>query len=279
MVSFEVSQVIGLDELLTASGNTLTDAREAVGSRRAPLVGVGVDIDDCCLNTGFRTAAILEAFLKRQPSGLAEEERVALVQAAWCIALAGEMPYLTSHLLVQLVETHLALRQLPAEAPQAWRNFWWEAFFTNQFLHHELPVAAVYELVQGLAGRGFTLSYVTGRHRQHTQLTGLQDQGMELGTLSSLWQHRFPHGRVFFKPSFGLKDSDWKGTVFYRAVRDSVGETIPVVYLDNSPDLVLLHDRVMTETGLPHLSVWVDTVYDPNHQVSLTPGIRVLRTR
>jgi hypothetical protein len=84
------------------------------------------------------------------------------------------------------------------------KEFWFERFFTDDYLAHDEPVPGALEYVLACHARGALIYYLTGRH------VG----GMEVGTVRSLSKKGFPFWRgrcvLHLKPSFEMEDGAFK---------------------------------------------------------------------
>lgn len=84
------------------------------------------------------------------------------------------------------------------------RAFWYQRFFTDEYLADDLPVPGAVEFVTACHDHGAMVYYLTGRH------VG----GMEVGTVRALGAHGFPYGRgrcvLHLKPSFEMSDRAFK---------------------------------------------------------------------
>lgn len=84
------------------------------------------------------------------------------------------------------------------------KGFWFERFFTDDYLSHDTPVPGAAEFVLACHARGALIYYLTGRH------VG----GMEIGTVRSLRARGFPFWRgrcvLHLKPSFEMNDRAFK---------------------------------------------------------------------
>lgn len=231
-------------------------------------LGFVSDLDDTALITAFRTANLFEHFVRsgEVPEGLSGDQGVARV---WDLARKGRMPY----------NVRLLLEGSPEELAKAWFDYWAKHFFTNEALAADLPQAQIKSLLQLLVRRGVPVGYLTGRHLPG-QPPGRFPAGMVQGTLHSLWKHDFPHGPVVFKPAYEVPDLGYKRDHFaFCQDLDATG-LIPVGYVDNEPEIVNLHDSTLEEMGIPHLSLWLDTVHAPlKEDVALRPGVVVLKLR
>lgn len=84
------------------------------------------------------------------------------------------------------------------------KEFWFDRFFTDDYLLHDEPVPGAAEFVLACHARGALVYYLTGRH------VG----GMEVGTVRSLRERGFPFWRgrcvLHLKPSFEMPDRAFK---------------------------------------------------------------------
>ena len=119
----------------------------------------------------------------------------------------------------------------------ALRAFWFERFFRDEYLHHDLPLPGAVEFVKQAHARGAHVVYLTGR----------DEPGMGLGTRASLTGRGFPleieRTDLMLKPQFDEPDLDFKR----RAIADvrklgtvlAVFENEPVnanLFADEFPD-------------------------------------------
>lgn len=241
-------------------------AREKVADpKQQERLGFVTDVDDTAFITAFRTASLFERFVRsaEAPEGLSREQ----VARVWDLARKAQVPYSVRRLL----------DGFPDELGQAWFNYWYEHFFSNEALAAEIPQVQIKSLLQLLVRRGLPVGYLTGRHLP-VQSSGRFPAGMMEGTLHSLWRHDFPHGPVTFKPAFEVPDLEYKRDHFAYCLDQDAGGLIPVGYVDNEPEIVNLHDALLEEMGIPHLSIWLDTVHAPlKEDLTLRPGVAVLR--
>lgn len=229
-------------------------------------LGFVTDVDDTAFITAFRTASLFEHFIHSAevPEGLSRDQMVSRVRD---LARKGQVPYSVRRLL----------DEFPDELGQAWFNYWYGHFFSNEALVAEVPQVQIKNLLQLLVRRGLPVGYLTGRHRPG-QSKGRFPAGMVEGTLHNLWKHDFPHGPVTFKPAFEVPDLKYKCDHFGCCLDPDAGGLIPVGYVDNEPEIVNLHDALLEEMGIPHLSIWLDTVHAPlKEDLTLRPGVAVLK--
>lgn len=84
------------------------------------------------------------------------------------------------------------------------KTFWFDRFFSDDYLMHDTQVPGAAEFVSECHARGALIYYLTGRH------VG----GMEIGTVRALTEHGFPFWRgrcvVHLKPAFEMEDKVFK---------------------------------------------------------------------
>lgn len=106
------------------------------------------------------------------------------------------------------------------------KEFWFERFFTDDYLLHDSPVPGAAEYVLACHARGALIYYLTGRH------VG----GMEVGTVRSLTMRGFPFWRgrcvLHLKPSFEMNDRAFKDDALHD-IRSYQGEVVAT--FENEP--------------------------------------------
>jgi len=127
--------------------------------------------------------------------------------------------------------------------------FWFERFFTNEYVLYDLPLAGAVEMVQLLHREGAVPTYLTGRDAPN----------MLQGTVASLQRDGFPVGRVdtraILKQDFETPDKEYKESVV-----DHLRRTGRVVgAFDNEPGLCNLFKEAFPDAVV----VWLDTSHGP----------------
>jgi hypothetical protein len=149
------------------------------------------DLDSTLFSTAPRNFAILREFIEHhrdEHPHLSEiGERIGLDDMGWNV--------------------HQDLRRFGVEDNvllDSLKDFWFERFFSDEYLLHDEPVPGAAEFVLACHARGALIYYLTGRH------VG----GMEVGTVRSLTQKGFPFWRgrcvLHLKPSFDMNDRAFK---------------------------------------------------------------------
>ncbi|PIW36690.1 MAG: hypothetical protein COW24_03960 [Candidatus Kerfeldbacteria bacterium CG15_BIG_FIL_POST_REV_8_21_14_020_45_12] len=222
------------------------------------------DLDDCSLDTSPRTVHLLGDFLDDSFPG--DSKAAQALAAAQKLVELGQVPYLARELWLTVMgqegDKHIG----------DWFAYWQAHFFTNEALVHDLPHPGVVKWLQGLDANFPKVGYLTGRHRPNP--SSRHPSGMELGTMATLWKHRFPLGPLYMKGQWGGDDTAYKQGLFQQLL--AAGEVYPLGYIDNEPSCVIAHHEVMTAASLPHLSVWFKGVCQK--PADLPPDILVLES-
>ncbi|MCB9892779.1 MAG: hypothetical protein H6833_14095 [Planctomycetes bacterium] len=149
------------------------------------------DLDSTLFETGSRNLRILREFADAQRGAHAE------------------LPELVAALTVDDMgwNVHECLSRRGVEDAallQALRGFWFERFFTDEYVKTDLPAPGSVEFVNHCHQAGAMIYYLSGRH------VG----GMETGTVQALTDHGFPFWRgrcaIHLKPSFDMADRAFK---------------------------------------------------------------------
>jgi hypothetical protein len=115
----------------------------------------------------------------------------------------------------------------------AYKAFWFERFFTSQYVTFDHAMPGAVDLVRRCRAEGLQIVYLTGR-----------DETMRAGTEASLRGFGFPldgdECRLMVKPDFKSDDTEFKD----QALRTIAQMGEPVLFLDNEPANVnKFHDR------------------------------------
>lgn len=149
------------------------------------------DLDSTLFSTKQRNLAILEEFAAEH---------------------AGEFPELAGH-VEALEPADMGWNTLQpvrdrgyehARLSERFAPYWYERFFTDEYLAHDVPNPGAVTFAKACHERGALLYYLTGRH------VG----GMEVGTVQALVRHGFPYFRgralLHLKPSYDMPDFAYK---------------------------------------------------------------------
>lgn len=177
-----------------------------------------LDIDSTLVSTHQRNQAILNKFIAQFGETWADD--CAQIQRAQC--QFGDYGYMTS--LQRVGFSPRSDKVLPAL-----RRFWEEKFFSNEYLHHDLPIEGATEWVHLLKKEQHDFVYLTARHKKT----------MWDGTLKTMASMGFPidDGILFLKESLEDSDELYK-TKTLTQLRERI--TSPEIwFVDNEP--VVLH--------------------------------------
>lgn len=220
------------------------------------------DLDECGIDSTPRSVHLLKSAtseIVREPA--LRQQILSKLQRI----TSREMPYLVDTLWEQVAGE--------AGAPYLGdvKAYWFERFFTNDMLAHDVPTPGAEAYLRRLRDRqALKIGYLTGRHEANP--ASRFPEGMRSGTLASLAKHRFPMNDLRMKGDFAIGDAHFKGGEFAAMIKE---DKIPVIYFENEPEIANLHHRLMRERNIPSLTVFVHTKHKKDEQ--LDPGIRVLK--
>lgn len=143
-------------------------------------------------------------------------------------------------------------------------NYWNEHFFSDNFLHMDVPYEGAAEYVTTLNNDGAHILYLTGRDEPH----------MKKGTLASLEKWGFPltdpNQQLIMKPAKGaLEDEVYKGMHI-----QTLKHLAPNVwFFENEPVII----RYVMTTSPEVRVVWVDTTHSGRENPPA--GLPVVRER
>jgi beta-phosphoglucomutase-like phosphatase (HAD superfamily) len=149
-----------------------------------------------------------------------------------------------------------------AELISAIKTFWFDRFFTDEYVLSDTETPGAADYVSACHARGALIYYLTGRH------VG----GMEVGTVASLRRAGFPFWRgrcvLHLKPSFEMADKAFKDDAV-ADIRSYRGEVVGT--FENEPGNANLFRRAFPG-GLHFL---LETIHSPEAE---TPDPELIRT-
>jgi hypothetical protein len=120
----------------------------------------------------------------------------------------------------------VGLENHSSEFHESVKSFWIENFFSNHYVHYDVPYEGAPEFVQKVYTCGADVVYLSGRDRS----------GMEKGTIEVLRRYQFPidgaQARVELKPQKGTDDAEFKKDWFL-SLPDATYEQI--WFFENEP--------------------------------------------
>jgi len=107
------------------------------------------------------------------------------------------------------------------------REYWWNHFFTSEYVLYDNAMPGSCQVVADVAAAGGHVVYLTGR-----------DETMRAGTEEALRRFGFPidgdRARLVVKPDFDMDDTEFKA----QALVDIARLGTPVLFFDNEPSNV-----------------------------------------
>ncbi len=142
-------------------------------------------------------------------------------------------------------------------------EYWWERFFTDEYVLLDDPVLGAVEFVNRVADLGVTTVYLTGRDTPK----------MRAGSLQDLEDHGFPvpnDSTVYLitKPQPEIRDIDYKRD----AVEQISGYGTVIACFENEPR----NSNLLASSFPDAIHVFLDTAHNPNRVEPLEPCLQVI---
>jgi hypothetical protein len=208
-------------------------ARAQAAGRDAVVV---FDLDGTLYDNSPRTLRILQEFAHKHAT-----EHPALYERLDTLSRA-DMAY-------RVADTLRSLGVVDEALIKDVERFWFERFFTDAYVIHDLPNPGAVAFVRALHTAGVVPAYLTGRDAPN----------MLLGTIQTLQRDGFPVGtvdtRIILKPEFKMADDVYKASVVQHL--RAAGEVVGV--FDNEPGLCNLFHEAFPEA----CCVLLDTSHAP----------------
>ncbi len=175
---------------------TLERFREHTRAGTLPAAVSVFDLDSTLYSTQERNLAILREYVARDEAPGILRQIVDGLEA--------------SHMKWNPMEDVYHRGFTDERGQKALRRYWYERFFSSEYVKHDRPMPGAVEFVREVYDAGACVVYLTGR----------PDKGMGAGTRASLEAHGFPLGGeralLLLKPEFSEPDLAFKR----RAVED-----------------------------------------------------------
>lgn len=195
-----------------------------------------LDIDSSLVLTHKRNEAILRHFalslLTRNP------ELSALLAKTECYPM--EYGYFAA--------LQRAAPDISKEDSEQIHAYWKKHFFSNDFLHYDIPHAGALEFVQTLVAQQLPFVYLTGRPSDKMR-PGTLDILSRLGFLIS-------DKTLYMKPDDSHVDEGYKAEI----LKEIIKGYDEVIFIDNEPRVLLQIEKFYPAVHL----VFVDTCHSPN---------------
>ena len=166
------------------------------------------DLDSTLFNVSTRTQKILHEFADLH--NLEDLKKTEVLLTDWGVKEAVFRQGYN-------IETH-------AEILEKLRDYWFERFFSNEYLHYDVPYTGAIEFVLELAAAGVDIMYLTGRDQFR----------MGVGTKEVLNKWGFPveDNKLFLKPNRTMDDELYKKEWFEKLDRSTYQK---VYFFENEP--------------------------------------------
>lgn len=177
-----------------------------------------LDIDSTLLTTYQRNQAILDQFIFDNKTRFAQD----------CEKLVQAQCQLGDYGLKSSLE-RIQFQPTQPESLKSLEQYWRENFFTNHYLHKDIPVPGAVKWVQQLQEKNIQFIYLTARHKK----------SMWSGTLESLSHMGFPINENILFLKEDLNDSD---ELYKAKTLKKLNSNIPqenTIFIDNEP--LVLH--------------------------------------
>lgn len=200
-----------------------------------------LDLDSTLYEVGYRTLAIIKEWNSNPPSHLTLQstlDRVELKHIGYSLSdMALNLGLNLSH-----PDTEDVLVKL--------KPFWWDRFFSNNYLTHDRPYAGAVEYTQELFNLGAHLVYLTGREQEK----------MESMTIQNLTRDQFPmdssQTTLVMKPNGAILDVAHKQNV--KPLIHKTGTLL--ASFENEPLNIMALYRTFPEA----MHIFMDSVYSDN---------------
>ncbi|MFM8313614.1 MAG: HAD family hydrolase [Deltaproteobacteria bacterium] len=206
------------------------------GASQKPIVLF--DLDSTLYEVGHRTLAIVRDWNRAPKVPLKIQsllDQIDLKHIGYSLAdMAHNLGLHLSH-----PETETALKEL--------KSFWWDRFFSNDYLPHDKPYPGAVDYAQNLFNLGAHIIYLTGR----------EESKMYQVTVENLKRDHFPwcesNTNLIMKPSGAVLDVAHKKNV--KSFVDKTG--VLVASFENEPINLVALSKTFPEA----MHIFMDTVY------------------
>lgn len=201
------------------------------------------DLDSTLFNVSTRTQKILHEFADLH--NLEDLKKTEVLLTDWGVKEAVFRQGYN-------IETH-------AEILEKLRDYWFERFFSNEYLHYDVPYTGAIEFVLELAATGADIMYLTGRDQTR----------MGVGTKDVLNKWGFPvdDSKLFLKPHRSMDDELYKKEWFENLDRSIYQK---VYFFENEPvnvNAILEHCPDVDVIFLDTTHARKQTVADDVHRI------------
>ncbi len=189
---------------------------------KGPQALVVFDLDSTLFDVSPRTRRILSEFaeepahLLRFPQSIELLRKVQIKSIEWGMLDAFK---------------RLGLDRHPTDFQNAVREYWFDKFFSGDYLNYDVPLEGAVEFTQQVEKAGARLVYLTGRSFQM----------MSDASKNVLAKHGFPAGELVLKEDTTVEDALFKADWF---TRQALASYEVIFFFENEPlNLTVLAER------------------------------------
>ena len=209
------------------------------------------DLDSTLYEVSHRTLAIIKEWNQDPKTQLAVQpalDSIAIHHIGYSLAdLAQNLGLPVDHPDTQHALTHL-------------KPFWWDRFFSNDYLPHDKPYPGAVEFVRKLSSLGAHIIYLTGR--EHKKMYRV--------TVDNLQRDNFPWAEntttLIMKPNASIIDSEHKRNV--KSVIDHKSKLL--ASFENEPVNIV----ALAQTFPDSMHIFMDSIYSDHPSI---PGKELFR--
>lgn len=207
-------------------------------------ITVVFDLDSTLFNVSTRTLQIIREFSKLQADSELKNrlEKVQVAHSDWGLKESFQ-------------KSGLDFSMYPEKFLEL-RDFWVERFFSNEYLHYDIPTLGAVAFSQRLLAR-------IGTKGKLFYLTGRDEHRMGVGTREVLKKWCFPNGEICLKPNRELEDAQFKLDWTADLVKARSGSKI--YFFENEPVNVNLIGKALPDVRL----FFLDTTHSRREEISV----------
>ncbi|NUN13452.1 MAG: hypothetical protein HUU55_07440 [Myxococcales bacterium] len=247
-----MNQESWVGHLLESIEHSLKQTAISPHTKNRPIVVVDVDLT--IVDNQERTRAILRDYIQSRPMPFPQKS--AILETIQTLPIEFSIGK-------NLAALGIPLDEVRTDA----RDFWQKRFFSDRYLHYDVPYIGAVEALQSLVKRGAFVAYVTGRIAST----------MAAGTVREFLHHGFPvttaDSMLIMKTSHEEEDTEFK----IRSLNSLFDIGQPVWLVDNEPRICnAWHDMMSNRQPAPTTPRWLVMHRTTRHSPGappLHPGI------
>ena len=196
------------------------------------------DLDSTLFNVSTRTRQILSEFAEKFE--VSELKNVDVLMTDWGIKEA-------------VVRAGFTLEKDPVMLMQL-RDFWRDRFFSNEYIHYDVPYAGVIAYVLELRDSGCEIMYLTGRDQKR--------MGVASEEVLKKWGFPCEPGQLILKPERTIDDELFKNDWFLALDRSPYSK---IYFFENEPVNINAVSKSCPEIDI----IFIETTHARKQEVNL----------